>query len=190
VFRCKRLGVVALLAVVVLACGSVENAASLGAGFVRGDAQVSRDGDQVDVKPDSGTTVSTAACLPALTDCDAPRAACCPGTLCVERAGSKKCVATCTSRFDCGSLCCLTDTATGESLCADTALCAPIACSAVAGVCDGPGRSCCDGLTCISSPDPDYSGCRKPCLHAPDCDTGCCVPYSNGATGFCAKCSP
>ncbi len=130
-----------------------------------------------------------AACLPPLASCDDPGRSCCGGSVCVEQGGGRRCVSTCTTRFDCGSLCCLPDSASGKLLCASSDLCPPIPCSDVGGECGKPGFSCCGSMICVASTSSDYGGCRKPCTTSADCDTKCCVPFSNGQSGFCAAAS-
>lgn len=129
---------------------------------------------------------ATSACLPVLSRCDGEGDTCCAGSVCLDRGGTRRCVQTCTERRECGSLCCAADEATGQKVCADESACGPLDCSDVGGPCDTPGPGCCDGLTCVSSRAPEYSGCRKPCEQASDCDSGCCVPYANAAAKFCA----
>ena len=127
------------------------------------------------------------ACLPALARCDARGAVCCGSAVCTLREGAQRCVETCTSRFDCGSLCCADDAATGKKLCAAADACPPLPCSDVGGPCEQPGPTCCAGLACVSSTRADFAGCRKPCGASADCETGCCVAYTNGEKGFCAE---
>jgi hypothetical protein len=130
---------------------------------------------------------SPSACVPALARCGDNGDVCCSGALCIERDGSRRCVQTCVTATDCGSLCCADDATTGAKLCADQSDCPPLECSGVAGPCTQPGPSCCNGLTCVSSRAPEYSGCRKPCTTANGCESGCCVPYADGKSGFCAE---
>jgi hypothetical protein len=129
------------------------------------------------------------ACLPALARCDGEGLSCCAGSLCLAEDGVKRCVQTCSSRFDCGSLCCLEDKTANRKVCAAADACPPLPCSEVAGPCEQPGPSCCTALVCVSSTSSDYAGCRKPCGGPSDCDTGCCVPYADGKLGFCGAAS-
>ncbi|HEX4478484.1 MAG TPA: hypothetical protein VH142_25550 [Polyangiaceae bacterium] len=174
-----------------VACGSADSNSGLTAGQAASPERDAASPTPVSTGTDGTTTVSTppVACLPALASCDDPSSTCCEGSVCVERSGVKRCVQTCTTRFDCGSLCCVDDADAGRKLCGDVSQCPPVPCSDVGGSCSQPGPSCCAGLACVSSASSVYAGCRTPCTTSSDCSTSCCVPYASGPGGFCADSS-
>jgi hypothetical protein len=187
----------------VVACGAEESKGAAPSGLTdsgaggagsggtttTGGAAATSSGGAATASPDSG------ACLPDLSRCD-DGAPCCAGSVCSEGStGERRCRRTCTERTDCGSLCCLEDTASGQKLCTDASLCPAIECSAQGGSCTGAGEACCSGLVCVAWKNPPRSGCEKACGAPGDCASGCCLPLANSNTSFCAaaeacQCAP
>jgi hypothetical protein len=179
------------LLVLAAGCSSSEQPGPLnvrdedaGGGRANGTGGASAATGGAPVAPGGG---GASACVPALARCDASGDRCCSGTVCAPGTdGVRRCVQVCEDRLECGSLCCALDEATGLRVCADESACPPLECSGERGPCTQPGPSCCEGLTCVFSRAPEYSGCRKPCEKSEECDTGCCVPYANATASFCA----
>jgi hypothetical protein len=118
--------------------------------------------------------------------CDAERK-CCSGLSCVDRGAGSTCEQACAVDTDCESGCCTDRYDTGVKICAEKAAC-DNPCKKTGDSCmqgDGTTPSeCCRG-TCVESATPDYAGCRPTCTTGADCDTGCCIPFSNSERGFC-----
>jgi hypothetical protein len=115
--------------------------------------------------------------------------ACCEGSSCVDSGSAKLCLEVCSSASDCSTGCCTDLYETGVTSCAEPDACTN-PCKKTGEAC-APGSSttpddCCRG-SCVESENPDYAGCRPTCTTSADCaDTGCCVPFSNSTSGFCA----
>ncbi|HVR21198.1 MAG TPA: hypothetical protein VMS65_15905 [Polyangiaceae bacterium] len=114
--------------------------------------------------------------------------ACCDALTCVDLGTSKVCKQGCTTATDCASGCCTDLYDTGVLVCAELDACTN-PCKRRAEACT-PGSSttpndCCRG-SCVESTNPEYAGCRPNCTTSAQCDTGCCVPFSNSTSGFCA----
>jgi hypothetical protein len=115
--------------------------------------------------------------------------ACCDGLTCLDLGTSQRCEKSCTTNTDCSTGCCTDLYDTGVSVCAELEACEN-PCKKTAEACT-PGSSttpsdCCRG-SCVDSENPDYAGCRPYCNTNADCtDTGCCVPFANSTSGFCA----
>lgn len=154
------------------------------AGGMAGDAGGASGADaQV---PAGGSGGTGNACLPPLARCDGSRGVCCDGSVCVEEEeGVSRCRKTCTERADCETYCCVEDAALGLKLCAAETLC-PSVCFEQGDACSTTGPRCCDPLICVASTVSDYAGCRPTCTDDDDCSDGCCVPFADGSTGFCA----
>ncbi len=115
---------------------------------------------------------------------------CCDGLTCTDDGGGvSTCEVRCSSASDCTSGCCTDLHDTGVTICADASACTN-PCKKHGEACD-PGsattpNNCCRG-SCVQSDNPDFGGCRPDCTTNADCtDTGCCVPYANSTSGFCA----
>lgn len=136
---------------------------------------------------DGGATGGGGACAPALSSCADDPGGCCAGLACAEDdSGEMRCQHTCQYGTDCPTGCCLEDPKAGAKLCAPQSMCPEAeTCFGIGDACEGEQLSCCDGLTCVGSSNPDMAGCRPMCQTAGDCDSGCCIPYSNVDAGFC-----
>ena len=114
---------------------------------------------------------------------------CCDGLTCLDLGTSERCEKSCTSNADCSTGCCTDLYDTGVSVCAELDACEN-PCKKTGEACS-PGSAttpsdCCRG-SCVESENLDYAGCRPSCATNDDCpDTGCCVPFSNSTSGFCA----
>lgn len=114
--------------------------------------------------------------------------ACCDGLNCVDTgSGSQVCELPCATATDCESGCCTDLRDTGDLICAELEACEN-PCKKEGEACEGSETvpsNCCQG-SCVESEVPDFAGCRHLCDVNEDCDTGCCVPFSNTDSGFCA----
>jgi hypothetical protein len=114
---------------------------------------------------------------------------CCAGLTCTDDGGgAERCEQRCTASTDCTSGCCTDRYDTGVTICADASACTT-PCKKHGEMCqagsDSAPNNCCRGA-CIQSDNPDFTGCRPTCTTSADCpDTGCCLPSSNGSSGFC-----
>jgi hypothetical protein len=50
--------------------------------------------------------------------------------------------------------------------------------------CTPGSNECCEG-GCIESDSEELAGCRPLCNDDEECDSGCCLPFSNASGGFC-----
>lgn len=118
--------------------------------------------------------------------CDS--SACCEGLKCVDTGSFQVCEQPCATGADCESGCCTDLRDTGDLICADLAACEN-PCKKEGEACaqgsETTPSDCCRG-NCVDSEVPDFAGCRPLCNVNEDCDTGCCVPFSNTDNGFCA----
>ena len=113
---------------------------------------------------------------------------CCDGLTCVDTNGGKRCEEPCSSASNCSTGCCTDLYDTGVTICAEMSACTT-PCKKRGEACNGGDldtpTDCCRG-GCNQSENPDFDGCRPRCSTSADCDTGCCMPYEGGASGFCA----
>jgi hypothetical protein len=144
----------------------------------------------------AGKTVSTCSSPAALAGLCASQGqpcsdmtGCCDGLSCSSNGTVTLCQQTCSIDANCASGCCTDRYDTGVTICADADACK--------NPCKKHGESCQAGLdtpndccrgSCVTSDNPDFSGCRPDCTTNADCsDTGCCVPFANDSSaGFCA----
>lgn len=115
--------------------------------------------------------------------------ACCDGLTCVNLGSSRICKQPCSDASDCESGCCTDRYDTGDLVCAELEACMN-PCKKRGEACT-PGTStsatdCCRGA-CVESENPAFAGCRPTCTKNEHCDTGCCVPFASGKSGFCAS---
>ena len=117
--------------------------------------------------------------------------ACCAGSSCVSIGnGQKQCQVTCQTNADCADTgCCADPHEVGVSVCSPKAACDNPCKKGGDTSCD-PGSTttptdCCNG-TCVQSTVPSFAGCRPYCSTNADCKSGCCQPFDNSTSGFCA----
>jgi hypothetical protein len=141
-------------------------------------------------------------CLPDNALCDTHPSSCCRGTLCLQGkddSGTQLlgvCKRRCATNADCETGCCIESESVGDKFCTDTKVCIE-RCRNKNEECDGLTRPCCDGMLCVASDsDPALNGCQPVCTKNSDCDTSCCVlftdehglPEDNGVCGPADRC--
>jgi hypothetical protein len=94
------------------------------------------------------------------------------------------CYQPCQGADDCETGCCTDLKDTGDMVCAPAAACEN-PCLTEGETCTDSSQ-CCRG-SCHQRPEiPEWDGCRAYCYEASECESGCCVPFSNSDRGYCA----
>jgi hypothetical protein len=141
-------------------------------------------------------------CLPENALCDTHPSSCCRGTLCLQgtddggHALLGVCKKRCVENDDCDTGCCIESESIGDKFCTDSKVCIE-RCRNKNEECDGLTRPCCDGMLCVASEtDPALNGCQTVCTKNSECDSNCCVlfsdehglPKDNGVCGPADRC--
>jgi hypothetical protein len=124
-------------------------------------------------------------CLQVDSLCDTRVDDCCRGTSCIQGKDASGdqllglCKDACDDGGDCETGCCIQVESLGQKFCADREACIG-RCRNRDEECDGEFRPCCEGFVCAASPaDPALNGCKPACSRNDECDTGCCVLFTD-----------
>lgn len=140
-------------------------------------------------------------CTPEDGLCDGSPTSCCDGLSCLRGEDATKrqalglCKVPCKSDKGCKATeCCTSADGIAGSFCANRDACRSECRSDIRAECDGDLKPCCKGLICAMSPsDPSLNGCQVGCREDDQCDSGCCILFSDQESGVCApkdRCPP
>lgn len=116
--------------------------------------------------------------------CDSSSNDCCNGTCVFGSTNSdfNGCRPRCNTGPDCDTGCCIPFKSSPGGFCADAKYCT---CGTDGASCGQNQPTCCDGTSC-SSTGSEPSLCRKNCMTASDCPSGCCsAPFAGENYGVC-----